>query len=46
MRIWKWLGLDTKEARTDRVKDSNNHSTIQWALLMLAAVVIAGFIWL
>lgn len=41
MRIWKWLGWDTKEARTDRVKNINWHSTIQWGMLCLAIIVVA-----
>jgi hypothetical protein len=46
VNIWRWLGWDTREARTERVKDTNWHSTIQWAIFMGGLVVIAAFIWL
>lgn len=41
MRIWKWLGWDTKDARTERVKHSNIHSTIQWGMFCVAIAVVA-----
>jgi len=55
MRVWKWLGWDTKEARTQRVLDNNKHgternretnyqTTIRWAVVCIAAVFIAYFI--
>jgi hypothetical protein len=46
MRIWKWFGWDTKDARTERNHHNNKHSTIQWTMLMVAAVLIAAIIWL
>ena len=45
MKIWKYLGWDTKEARTDRVKDTNYHGTVQWVVFVLGLVVISYFIW-
>jgi hypothetical protein len=46
MKIWKWLGWDTKEARTERNQDNNRHATIQWAMFWGALVIIAAMIWL
>lgn len=46
MRIWKWLGWDTKESRNERNKDNNKHSTMQWAIVMVAAVIISAIIWI
>ncbi len=39
MKIWKYLGWDTKEARTDRVKNTNWHTTIQTALICVVLCV-------
>ena len=44
MKVWKYFGWDTKEARTDRVKDNNYHTTIQTAIWGIVAVV-AIFLW-
>jgi len=44
MRIWKWLGWDTKEARTERNRDNNYHSTIQWTLTIVAVVIVVAII--
>lgn len=33
MKIWKALGWDTKEARTERNRNDNLHSTIQVAMI-------------
>ena len=57
MKIWKWLGWDTKEARTERVRDNNKtlternrdnnvQSSIKWGMVAVAAVGIAAIIWL
>lgn len=45
MNIWKWLGWDTKEARTERNIDNNKHSTIQWVAGCIAAIIIVALIW-
>jgi hypothetical protein len=39
MKIWKYLGWDTKEARTERNKDNNYHSTIQTAMVCVVLAV-------
>ena len=41
MRVWKWLGWDTKEARTERNRDNNKHNTIQWAMACVAIMFMA-----
>ena len=40
MKVWKWFGWDTKEARIEKNRDNNLHSTIQWA--MICAVLLAA----
>ncbi len=40
MKVWKYLGWDTKEARTERVKDTNRHNTIQ--TIAICAVLCVG----
>ena len=44
MRIWKALGWDTKEARTERVKDNNKHGTIRTVAFCVTALAIAALI--
>lgn len=44
MNIWKWLGLDTAKARTERNYDNNKHSTAQWAMFCFAVVLVAAII--
>lgn len=39
MKIWKYLGWDTKEARTERNQNNNLHSTIQWAMICIVLAV-------
>ncbi len=39
MKIWKMLGWDTKEARTERNRHNNIHSTIQWAMICTVLAV-------
>ena len=36
MKIWKWFGWDTKEARTERNYNNNLHATIQTAIVCIA----------
>ena len=38
MKIWKWLGWDTRGDRTERLRDSNRHSTLQWGMTCVAAL--------
>lgn len=44
MRLWKALGWDTKEARTERNVTNNWHSTIRTAVIGVAAIVIVYLI--
>lgn len=39
MKVWKYLGWDTKEARTERNKDNNLHATIQTAMICVVMAV-------
>lgn len=39
MKIWEWLGWDTKEARTERNRDNNLHSTIQIGMICVVLAV-------
>ena len=45
MKIWKWLGWDTKEARTERNYDNNKHSTYQWLIFMVGLCVFGYLVW-
>jgi len=39
MKIWKYLGLDNKESRTERNYDNNKHATIQTAMVCVVLAV-------
>lgn len=41
MNIWKWFGWDNKDARNDRARNFNIHSTIQWVAICIAIVLVA-----
>jgi hypothetical protein len=45
MNIWKWCGLDTKEARIIKAKDWNKHSTIQLIAWVIGLCVFAYIVW-
>ena len=40
MKIWKWLGLNNKEARIEMNRDNNWHSTVQ--VIAICAVLAVG----
>lgn len=39
MKIWKWFGLDNKDARTERNYDNSKHATIQTAMICIGLAV-------
>ena len=39
MKIWKWFGWDTKEARIEKNRHNNIHTTIQTAIWAVAIVL-------
>ena len=39
MKIWKYLGWDNKEARTERNYNNNRHATIQVAMICVVVAV-------
>lgn len=41
MQIWKWLGLNDKEARIEMDRNRNWHSTIQ--TIAICVVLAVGF---
>lgn len=48
MRIWKMLGWDTKDARTERNVNNNqarNFQTLIWAGVWVLGFVAATVIW-
>ena len=44
MRIWKYLGWDTKESRTERNLTNNNHATLKWGFGCIAIIVVVYII--
>lgn len=45
MKLWKWFGWDTKDARTERNYDNNKHATVQWVAGCVAVVLFAWIVW-
>ncbi len=45
MKVWKWLGWDTKDARTERLVNSNWHGTARTLAWCCAFAFMVFMIW-